>query len=413
MNKVDRIELFHVSVPSPAPFYPSWIPGYPQTHNRFTLARVTTDDGLVGYAAGNAFSFERQGLGDLIGGFLIGADAEDIDTVRMRLREASYLGWRNWWLEAAFWDLKGKIHGKPVYKLLAETDETVEKAKVYASTGEVRPIEKRRGYLDTIRAMGFDAVKIRVKDPQRKDDVTILKHVRKELGDDFLIGVDANQGWPVSLIDPTPHWDLAYALDFCKACGDLGIGWIEEPLFMHDWEGMSALRKQIKTPISGAELQGDWHEVLPLFEHECLDIYQPDSTFCGGLTVAKKIMAECRRRKLGFSPHTWTNGIGLLVNLHAFAAWENREHLEYPFEPPGWTPPVREGIIEPIKVNKDGTIDIPQEPGLGIHIDEKLLARYGRRFYQVTPFRLAVKTIREKGLRTALDLKKKKEAKSG
>ena len=408
MSTIERIELYHVSVPFPQPYYPSWIPGYPQKHNNFTLARFYTNDGICGVAAGAAFSRERAGLGDLLGGFLIGARADDLPTLRKRIREASYLGWRNWWLENAVWDILGKQAGKPVYKLLQKHEETVERAKVYASTAEVRPIDRRRRYLDTIRSMGIDAIKIRVKDPQRKDDVTILREVRKETGDDFVIGVDCNQGWPVSLFDPTPPWNLEYATEFGKACDDLGIAWIEEPLFMHDWHGMAKLRRSIATPLSGAELQGDWHEVLPLFEHESLDIYQPDSTFCGGLTTAARIMDECRSRDLDFTPHTWTNGIGLLINLHAFAAWEKRERIEFPFEPPGLLPQYREGIIPPVEVASDGTIAIPQEPGLGVNIDERLLKKYGTRFYVATPLRVAINTIREKGLRTALELRKRK-----
>ncbi len=408
VGRIERIELYHVDVPLPASFYPSWIPGYPQTACRYTLIRLFTDDGLIGQAAGNAFSTERKGLGDLLGGFLIGLKADDLATVRMRLREASYLGWRNWWLEAAFWDLKGQMAGKPVYKLLQDAEQTVRTVPVYASSGELRSIERRRPYLDDIRAKGIRAVKIRVKDPDRRDDVTILRQVREELGDDYVIGVDANQGWPVSLIEPTPIWDLEYATEFGKACDDLDIAWIEEPLDMHDWEGMAELRKRVKTKISGGELHGDWHEVRPLFEHECLDKYQPDATFCGGLSVSKRIMDECRKRDLDFSPHTWSNGIGLVINLHSFAAWERRGYLEYPYEPPGWTPEGRDGIIAPIGVNPDGTIDVPQSPGLGLRIDPKLLSKYGKRFYVATPLRVAVKTIFDKGLFTALEIRKKK-----
>jgi len=410
MSRIERIELFHVNVPLEADFWPSWIPGYPQTHVRFTLIKLLTDDGLCGVSAGTAFAKEREGLGDLLGGFLLGVEATDLKRVRMRIREASYLGWRNWWLESAFWDLKGQIEGKPLYQLMQTKPETVRKVPVYASSGERRDIEGRRSYLDRIREMGIGAVKIRVKDPQRRDDVTILREVRRELGDDYVIGVDANQGWPVSLFDPTPRWDLAYATEFGRACDDLGIAWIEEPLDMHDWDGMAALRKAVRTPIAGGELHGDWHEVRPLFEHCSLDKYQPDVTFCGGPTVAMRVMARCREEGLQYSPHTWTCGIGLIINLHAFAAWENREHLEYPFEPPGWMPAQREGVIPPIEVNPDGTIDVPQEPGLGIHLDRRMMRRYARRFYVATKLRVAVKTIREKGLKTALELKKKKEA---
>jgi L-alanine-DL-glutamate epimerase-like enolase superfamily enzyme len=408
MHRIERLELFHVNVPLKAPFYSSWIPGYPQTHVRYTIIRLTTDSGVTGVAAGTAFGAERSGLGDLLGGFLIGVDATDIPMVRQRIREASYLGWRNWWLETAFWDLLGKIEGKPVYKLLQDNPQTIGTVPIYASSGEVRDFRGRAPYLDDIRAKGIRAVKIRVKDPKQKDDVTILRECRRELGDKFIIGVDCNQGWPVSIVNPTPIWDLEYATNFGKTCDDLGIAWIEEPLDMHDWDGMAELRKRVKTKIAGGELHSEWHEVRPLFEHECLDKYQPDATFCGGLTTAKRVMDECRRRNLDYSPHTWTCGIGLLVNLHAFAAWGAKGHLEYPYEPPGWLPAEREGVIPPILVNPNGTIDVPQEPGLGINLDEKALKKFGRRFFVATPFRVAVKTIRDKGLKTALELKRKK-----
>ncbi len=90
--KIDRIELFHVAIPLSRPFYPSWVPGYPQTVNRFTLLRVTTGDGVRGLAAGMAFEREREGLGGLIGPYLIGLDPTDIATARQRLRKVSYLG---------------------------------------------------------------------------------------------------------------------------------------------------------------------------------------------------------------------------------------------------------------------------------------------------------------------------------
>lgn len=414
MSRIERIDLYHINVPLKQPFWPSWIPGYPQTHVRFTLMKLTTSDGIIGWSAGNAFTSERQGLGDLLGGFILGMRADDLENVRKRIREASYLGWRNSWIENAFWDLKGKMEGKPVYKLLQKTEETVEKAPIYASTGTLKTFEERKPYLDEIREKGIKAIKIRVHDPHMnlENDTRILRECRKELGDDFVMGVDANQGWPVSLIEPTAIWTLDYATQFGKVCDELGLAWLEEPLDMHDWEGMAELRKRLKTPVSGAELLSGWHELKALFERECLDYYQPDVSF-SGLTTAVNVMDACRERGLKFSPHTWSNGLGFMQNIHAFAAWEHRKLLEYPYEPPGWVPAQREGIIPPIEVNPDGTVDVPQEPGLGINIDPGLLRRYGTKFYSVTPFRLALRTVREKGLKEALELKKKKEAAAG
>jgi L-alanine-DL-glutamate epimerase-like enolase superfamily enzyme len=407
-SRIERIELWHVNVPMAAPFWPSWIPGYPQTHVVQTYARFVTSDGLVGETAGPAFTTERRGLGDLLGGFMLGMPADDMDGFRKRIREASYLGWRNWWLEAAMWDLAGKMAGKPVYKLLQDREQTVTRARVYASTGSLRPLEERRPYLDEIRRMGIDAVKIRVKYDTLEEDLAIVRGVRAAVGDGFTIGVDANQGWPVSLFRRNPDWDLERATAFAHGCDELGIAWLEEPLDMHDWHGMAELRRRVKTPIAGGELHGAWHELEPLFEHDSLEKYQPDAMF-SGLTVAKRVMQECRRRGLKFSPHTWSNGFHMVVNLHAFAAWEQGGHLEYPYEPPGFVPTAREGIMPPITVNADGTIDVPQSPGLGLQVDERLLRRYGKRFHVSTPTRVALHTIREKGLKSALALKKAKE----
>lgn len=409
MSKIERVELFHVEIPLDTPFYPAWIPGYPQTHVRTTLIRLTTDDGVTGIGAGAAFGKEREGLGKLVGGFLLGIDARDLATARQRLREVAYLGWRNWWIEAAFWDLLGKLEGKPVYKLLQDEERTVTRVDAYASSGELRPIDRRRAYLDEIRAMGMRAVKIRVNDPSRTLDKAILKDVRRELGDDFVLGVDANQGWPVRLFDASPPWTLDYATEYGKLCDDLGVAWLEEPLPMFDVDGMAELRRRIATPISGAELHTGWNDLRMLLEHECLDKYQPDSTFCG-LTVAKRVMHACRERSLAFSPHTWTAGIGFLVNLHAFAAWATGDFIELPYEPPSWIPERWCGITPPVKVNRDGSVDVPQGPGLGIHLDPRGMRRFARRFFVATPLRVAVQTIREKGLRAALEMGRAKKS---
>jgi len=177
---------------------------------------------------------------------------------------------------------------------------------------------------------------------------------------------------------------------------------------MHDWHGMAELRRRVTTTIAGGELHGGWHELQPLFEHDSLEKYQPDAMFCG-LTVAKRVMQECRRRGLKFSPHTWSNGFNMVVNLHAFAAWEHGGNLEYPYEPPGFVPVAREGIMPPLLANPDGTLDVPQSPGLGLQVDDRLLRRYGKRFHVSTPTRVALHTIREKGLKSALALKKAKQ----
>jgi D-galactarolactone cycloisomerase len=406
--KVDRIELFHVAIPLPKPFYPSWIPGYPQTVNRFTLLRLTTDDGVQGLAAGVAFENEREGLGGLLGPYLIGVDPTNIDTVRQRIREASYLGWRNYWLEAAFWDIRGKVEGKPVWALLGGKQPG--RVPVYASTGEIRPLEQRAEEVLRLREQGFKTVKLRVHSFDPAEDLALLETVRRAVGDSLAISVDANQGWRVALIDDAPLWTLERATDFAHACEDLDISWIEEPLDMHAYNQQAELCRRAKVPIAGGELNGGWHEFKIMLEKGSFDIYQPDATMGGGISEAKRVLDACTERGLGYTPHTWTNGLGFLINLHVHASGPCDYPLEYPFEPPSWIPEARDGLLtEPILVDAQGTVAVPDEPGLGIHLDEDKLARFGKKFFEITSRGIAVKTIREKGLFTALRLARKKQ----
>jgi L-alanine-DL-glutamate epimerase-like enolase superfamily enzyme len=405
--KVDRIELYHVAIPLPKSFYPAWIPGYPQTVNRFTLIRMTTDDGVQGLAAGVAFEEEREGLGGLLGPYLIGLDPTDIPTARQRIREASFLGWRNYWLEAAFWDIRGKVEGKPVWALLGGKE--AGRAEVYASTGEVHPPEQRAEEVLRLREMGFRTVKLRVHSFDPAEDVAQVETVRRAVGDSLHLGVDANQGWRVALIEDAPLWTLERATEFAHACADLNVRWIEEPLDMVAYDEQAELRRRSSVPIAGGEMNDGWHEFKVMLEKGCYDIYQPDATMGGGIGDAKKVLDACREQGLGYTPHTWTNGLGFLINLQVYAAGPRDFPIEYPFEPPGWVSEARDGLLaNPIQVDASGTVAIPDVPGLGIELDEDKLARYGKKYFEITSRGIAIKTIRDKGLFAALSLSRKR-----
>lgn len=405
--KIIAMELYHVSVPLKKTFWPTWIPGYPQTHNRFTLIKLTTDDGITGYSAGTAMGKEREGLGDLIGSYLIGADPTDIDRVQGLLKQAGFLGWRNFWIEPACWDILGKSLNKPVYELLGGKARPID---VYLSTGEMHDPAGRVDELLTMKERGFKTAKLRVKNVGLSDDIRHIEVVSRGLSGAMKLGVDANQGWLVSIVDRIPAWDLSRAADFASACADCGIEWLEEPLDSHDYDGNAALKKMSKVKISGAELNYGWDEIKIMFEKDCFHVYQPDATFAGGIAQVKKVIDTCRQKDRLFSPHTWTNGIGFYVNWNmVLADRDNALPLEYPLEEPSWVPEFREGIIEPILPDKDGRLQPFTRPGLGFEIDEKLLKRYGQRFFKLTETGLKIKVIREKGLKAALSLKKRKE----
>jgi L-alanine-DL-glutamate epimerase-like enolase superfamily enzyme len=129
----------------------------------------------------------------------------------------------------------------------------------------------------------------------------------------------------------------------------------------------------------------------------------------GGIGDAKKVLDACKEQGLGYTPHTWTNGLGFLINLQVYAAGPRDFPIEYPYEPPGWVPETRDGLLaNPIEVDANGTVAVPDAPGLGIELDEDKLARYGRKYFEITSRGIAIKTIRDKGLLTALSLSRKR-----
>ena len=400
--KIVRIELFHVAVPLPAAFRPSWIPGFRQTENRFDLIRLETSDGLVGWSAAPRMGNERAGLGALLGPYLLGERADDIPTVLQRIREMSYLGWRVGWIEAACWDIIGKAAGKPVYELLGGQGGRV---KLYASTGEVRSGAERVEEVQRRVDEGFDTIKLRVHDWTLEEDLAQIRATREGVGDAVALGVDANQGWRVAAIADAPLWDLERATAFCEVATELGFSWVEEPLANDDYAGLAELRRRVGVNISGGELNSQGPpEFDVMLEHGCLDWYQPDAVMTGGIAPTLAIAKAVQAAGFKYSPHTWTNGIGFAINLQVFAAsGQQGAVLEYPLDPPGWVPEARDGLIAPWPHDR-GHLDLPTGPGLGFEVDRSALARWGKRFYLGTPARVAISAVLDRGLSEARKL---------
>lgn len=411
MSTIARIELYHVAIPLPALFYPSWIPGLPQGENRFTLIKVITSDGVEGYSAGAAMDRERAGLGDILGPYLIGEDPTDINLIQQRVREMGYLGWRNSWIEPAFWDIKGKYEGKPVYELLGGSACPVE---LYASTGEVKTPEKRIEELHQRYEEGFRAAKLRVHDFDEQADIWQVTETASALGGKMRLGVDANQGWRVTIVGDAPLWDLPRAKRFADACADAGISWIEEPLPMDAYEDLSALTAYSRVPVAGGELHtGGLPELKMMIERRCYSIFQPDATFSGGIAQSWEVAKLCRQHGLGYTPHTWTNGIGFAINLHLFVAsgYAATEALEYPYNPPGWTVEARDGILQEPFRHQQGKLMPLVAPGLGITINTDILRKYGKRFFVMDKKRLAWHSIRTRGIKLTREIDRVKKRK--
>ena len=371
--RIIGVQVRLLEYPLPTPFYPSWLPGYPQTAHRVNLLTLETDEGIRGYAAGVAFGREGQGLEQLLLPFLFGRDPFQVEPIVQICRSATFLGLRLWWIEMAFWDIIGKALGQPVYRLLGGAQERV---RAYASTGELKGILERLDYIARIREMGIRAVKLRFHRMDWREDMEVARQVRKQYPD-MEIMVDANMGWRVAGMGEAPHWDVATALRVAQELAEIGVVWLEEPLDKHDYEGYRHLREKSPVALAAGEMNQDLHEFREFLIRDALDVLQPDVSLSGGLLMGKKIagMAEAFGKRI--APHTWTNGLGLAANLQLMGACPNCEWAEFPFEPPGWEPRARDFFLtEPIMPDADGYLSVPSRPGLGVEIDEEAVQHY-------------------------------------
>ncbi|NUM53206.1 MAG: mandelate racemase/muconate lactonizing enzyme family protein [Candidatus Hydrogenedentes bacterium] len=430
--RITQVDFFYVRIPlaenrpgffaAHPHFLPSWIPGFRQSEVRFYLLRLVTDTGLEGCAAMPAMGTERYGLGNLIGPYLMGMNPEDINTVNQRIQELSYIGMRNGWIDAACWDLIGKIRGEPLWKLLGGTGGHV---YPYASTGETHDHDPNviRDIVRMRKDEGFRGIKLRVKHHELAPMVDYVAAAREEAGPDMRIMVDANQGWPVDVVDETPRWSREFAAQFAQAIEPCNVYWLEEPLNRGDFVGLAQLRRQTKTPIAGGELNASWSDFQRMFELESLDVFQPDAvlaggTYAGGISVVSWIVREVLKRRAApedsyrprFSPHTWTTGLGFVIGLHLVGVLPEAERslLEYPLEG-NWKPEYWGRYVRDLPgPGPDGRIAIPNAPGLGVQIDWDVVARFGKRIYHGTQGRVSRYVLFDRGLKNALYLKKKR-----
>jgi L-alanine-DL-glutamate epimerase-like enolase superfamily enzyme len=282
---------------------------------------------------------------------------------------------RPWPVEIALWDVIGKASNQPIYKLLGGGHSRL---RAYASTGELRPTEARVQAAQETVAAGFRAMKVRFHSEDWRDDVKTLEAVRKAVGDKVDIMVDGNWGWRIPPDQQRHRWDVRTAIAAAKAMEEYGVYWLEEPLDAYDYNGLAELRSHLTTlRLAGGELNRGPEEIATYLEKGCFDVYQPDATMIGGINATRRIAAMVEGAGKIFTPHTWTNGIGLVANLHCAAASRVVPYIEFPYDPPNWLPEHRDFLFkEPITIDSDGYVKIPDGPGLGIEIDEEKAAKY-------------------------------------
>ena len=184
--------------------------------------------------------------------------------------------------------------------------------------------------------------------------------------------VDLNQGWRMPG-DVSPALDGDTVRRTAARLAELGVLWLEEPLPREDVAGYARLRQDVGIRVAGGEMARTTAELEAFEGEDALDVYQPDAVLSVGLSRAVEVGRRVISRARWFTPHTWTNGIGLLANLHVTAAAGGGPYLEFPYDPPGWTPERRDFMLaEPVLV-EDGHLVVPVKPGLGFELADAAL----------------------------------------
>ena len=305
--------------------------------------------------------------------FFIGKNPMDITRHVRALETISFHAGRYWPLEAALWDIVGQVMGQPVSVLFGGA---LDAMNAYASCGEIKPPAERAESALAFREQGFRALKIRILRERLAEGIAAVRAVREAVGTSMEIMVDLNQAWRMPG-DIEPALDPGSVRRTVEELREFGVLWVEEPLPGADVTGYARLRAETGVRIAAGEMTRTLPELLAYLDADALDVYQPDAVLAVGMSRARLIAELALFKNRWFTPHTWSNGFGLLVNLHVAAGVGGGPFFEFPYDPPGWTVERRDFFFgEPLRVGPDGCIRVPARPGLGAVMDETAMKRF-------------------------------------
>jgi len=374
--KIDSVTCRVVDFPLEREFHPAWARGRNQPNLLMVLIEVVTDDGVKGIGAAHAGLEAAITIERFVAPYFLGQDPSNVERLVPVLRDTEILGAPVYCMEMPLWDIVGKLAGLPVARLWGGFSDRV---VAYCATAEVRSPQQRVDDVQQMLSEGYKAVKFRFHLADPREDLKVVEAVRAAVGDRIEIMVDANQAGVEPGHGGHHSWGFPTALAVARELERMKVRWLEEPLPRHDYHGLRRLRDKLDTlPIAGGEDNHGLHEFKLLIDQGCYDILQPDALLSEGVGQMRKIAALAEASGLEVAPHTWGNGIGLMANLHVAAAIPNCPFLEFPHDPPsGFTAAARDQmLLEPLSIDKEGCVCVPDRPGFGLVLDEERIARY-------------------------------------
>jgi L-alanine-DL-glutamate epimerase-like enolase superfamily enzyme len=340
-----------------------------------TLIAVHTDEGVTG--VGSVFTSDdlvRASL-SVLEPLYRGENALEPERVSEKLHQNTFWQGRGGaithtisGIDLALWDILGKATKQPVGRLLGGRYR--ERVRPYASVLMAEPgpmTETRLAW----KAKGFRAFKIGWGPFGRRDaatDEAIVRAARKAIGDTNALMVDAGGS--------DAYWTQGYkwALRTSQMLAGYDVAWFEEPLSPDALEDFIQLRRASPIPISGGETLTRRQSFRPWLEGGAFDIVQPDVTKCGGLSEERQIARMAQDHGIQFIPHGWNTAVGLAADLQLASAFPATDLIEYKTG----SPYIDDITVGGWKLDADGQLAIPDQPGLGLTIDAEAVKRYSR-----------------------------------
>ena len=340
------------------------------------LLRVRTECGLEGIGEADASPEVIKAIIDApyshniacgLRELLVGENPLDHDAIRERLyRRTMYFGRRAVGIAAmagidmALWDLKGKFFGQPIHRLLG--GKRHDSFPAYASILFGREGAETKAIAERWREAGYRAIKFGWEPMGQSErlDLDLVRGAREGIGEENTL-----------LIDAGCVWDARTALTRARRFAEFQIGWLEEPLPQDDLDGYVWLRDRSPVPIAAGEGECGRAAFRPWIERRALDVYQVDLAR-NGFTDAMYIKDRVEEAGGRLCNHCYKSPVSVAACLH----WLSTHKAAFLFEDCVEDSPLRHELTQEPMIAVNGTIEVPDRPGLGVTLNEDFIQRH-------------------------------------
>ncbi len=365
--KIERIETIPIVMELPRTFRGSH---YYMTHRCTIITRVYTTEGIVGECY-NGDEFEDQQaaikiIHDEVAPRVVGLDAFQVERCWEAMRFPSYNILRDRKLamiaqacvDSAIWDAVGKALGVPLYRLWGGYRDELQAVCIAGYYEEGKTLADFGTEMVAVREMGFAGCKFKVGGRSPAEDAERVRIAREAAGADFILTVDANQGWTA-----------AEAIEFANRARDYDIRWFEEPCrWYDDRRAMAHVRAVTGIPVAAGQSEISRAGCRDLIADRAIDVCNFDASWGGGPTEWRRVaaLADCYGVQMGHHEEPQ-------ISTHLLAAIPNGTYVEM-FHPD------RDPLFYRLVANRapfsDGRYRVPDGPGWGLELDPDTIRKY-------------------------------------